>query len=151
MLLGLDDFSRINLLNDHAFGNTVLRMFVRSTQRLIPEGASMFRLDGDVFAIVMDGAGRAAMEGPCRAFHLAAHRQHTIGDLSFFCMVSAGIAMIGQDAQSAQNLLRNAENALGERNSAERTLPRSSRPQRSRRNFAAWRSATAHSLPSSTI
>ena len=56
MLLGLDDFSRINLLNGHAFGNTVLRMFAQSTQRLIPEGASMFRLDGDVFAIVMDGA-----------------------------------------------------------------------------------------------
>lgn len=38
MLLGLDDFSRINLLNGHAFGNTVLRMFAQSTQRLIPEG-----------------------------------------------------------------------------------------------------------------
>ena len=62
MLLGLDDFSRINLLNGHAFGNTVLRMFAQSTQRLIPEGASMFRLDGDVFAIVMDGAGCAAMD-----------------------------------------------------------------------------------------
>lgn len=114
MLLGLDDFSRINLLNGHAFGNTVLRMFAQSTQRLIPEGASMFRLDGDVFAIVMDGAGCAAMEELYHAIHVVANRQHTIDDLSFFCMVSAGIAMIGQDAQSAQDLLRNAENALEE-------------------------------------
>lgn len=114
MLLGLDDFSRINSLNGHAFGNTVLRMFAQSTQRLIPDGASMFRLDGDVFAIVVDGADRAAMKELYHAIHVVANRPHVVDDATFFCMVSAGIAMIGQDATTAQDLLRNAENALEE-------------------------------------
>lgn len=114
MLLGLDDFSRINSLNGHAFGNTVLRMFAQSTQRLIPEGASMFRLDGDVYAIVADGADRSAMEELYHAIHVVANRPHTVDDVTFFCMVSAGVAMIGQDATTAQDLLRNAENALEE-------------------------------------
>ncbi|WP_101722187.1 putative bifunctional diguanylate cyclase/phosphodiesterase [Eggerthella timonensis] len=114
MLLGLDDFSRINSLNGHAFGNTVLRMFAQSTQRLIPEGASMFRLDGDVYAIVVDGADRSAMRELYHAIHVVANRPHTVDDVTFFCMVSAGVAMIGQDATTAQDLLRNAENALEE-------------------------------------
>lgn len=114
MLLGLDDFSRINSLNDHAFGNAVLRQFAQSTQRLLPEGASVFRLDGDTFAIVADGADRNVMEDLYHAIHMVANRPHTLDGITFFCMVSAGIAMIGQDANTAQDLLRNAENALEE-------------------------------------
>lgn len=114
MLLGLDDFSRINSLNGHAFGNTVLRQFAQSAQRLLPEGASVFRLDGDTFAIVADGADRSAMKELYHAIHVVANRSHTIDGITFFCMVSAGIAMIGQDADTAQDLLRNAENALEE-------------------------------------
>ena len=37
MLLGLDDFSCINLLNGHAFGNTVLRMFAQSPNASSPK------------------------------------------------------------------------------------------------------------------
>ncbi|WP_270298179.1 GGDEF and EAL domain-containing protein [Eggerthella sinensis] len=114
MLLGLDDFSRINSLNDHAFGNTVLRLFAQSTQRLLPEGGSMFRLDGDMFAVIVDGADRAAMKELYDAVHMVANRPHTIDGVTFFCMASAGIAMIGQDATTAQDLLRNAESALEE-------------------------------------
>lgn len=114
MLLGLDDFSRINSLNGHAFGNTVLRQFAQSTQRLLPEGASMFRLDGDTFAIVVEKADRDAMKALYQAIHVVANRPHALDGITFFCMVSAGVAMIGQDADTAQNLLRNAENALEE-------------------------------------
>ncbi len=54
MLLGLDDFSRINLLNGHAFGNTVLSNVRPVHPTPHPRGRVLFRLDGDVFAIVMD-------------------------------------------------------------------------------------------------
>lgn len=114
MLLGLDDFSRINSLNDHAFGNAVLRLFAQTTQRLIPEGASMFRMDGDVFAIVADGADRAAMRELYHAIHVVSNRARTVDGVTFFCMASAGIAMIGQDATTAQDLLLNAQSALEE-------------------------------------
>ena len=39
LLLGLDDFSRINSLNDHSFGNGVLRQFAQTLQRLLQLGA----------------------------------------------------------------------------------------------------------------
>lgn len=114
MVLGLDDFSRVNSLNDHAFGDAALRMFAQTVQRLAPEGAVAFRLDGDKFAVVVDGADRDTMKEFYRILHVASNRPHTLDDITFFCMVSAGIAMIGQDAVTAEDLLRNAESALEE-------------------------------------
>ena len=53
--------------------------------------------DGDVFAIVVDGADRAAMkELFYHAIHAVANRPARRRRRATFCMVSAGIAMIGQ-------------------------------------------------------
>ncbi|WP_080798090.1 putative bifunctional diguanylate cyclase/phosphodiesterase [Arabiibacter massiliensis] len=114
MVLGLDDFSRINSLNDHAFGDGVLRQFAQTAQRVLPDDASMFRLDGDVFAAVVDGAGRRAMEDAYRSLHMVSNRPHAIDGTPYFCTASAGIAMIGEDGRTGQDLLKNAESALEE-------------------------------------
>ncbi|MBV4307794.1 diguanylate cyclase, partial [Parabacteroides distasonis] len=58
LLLGLDDFSHINELNDHIFGDAVLRQFSQTMQRLLPASARMYRFDGDEFAIVYEQATR---------------------------------------------------------------------------------------------
>ncbi len=114
MLLGLDDFSRINSLNDHAFGDGVLRQFAQTAQRIMPENASAYRLDGDVFAVIVDGADRRAMEDAYRSLHMMANRPQSIDDTPYVCTVSGGIAMIGEDARSGQDLAKNAESALEE-------------------------------------
>lgn len=114
MVLGLDDFSRINSLNDHAFGDGVLRQFAQTTQRIMPESASMFRLDGDMFAVVVDDASRRAMEDAFRSLHMVANRPQAIDGIPYFCTASAGIAMIGEDGRVGQELLKNAESALEE-------------------------------------
>ncbi len=114
LLLGLDDFSRINSLNDHTFGDVVLRVFAQSVQRLLPDEASMFRFDGDEFAIVVDGVDRAGMEELYRAVHALANRQQSIDGTVYFCTVSGGIAMAGEDECSGSDLLKRAESALEE-------------------------------------
>lgn len=127
MLLGLDDFSRINALNGHAFGNAVLKAFAQSIQQLSPEGSSLFRLDGDMLAIVVRGADRAAMEKLYRAIHLVANYPHTVDGLTFLCTASAGIAMIDPTTPNAQKVLDDAENALEESKLRGKTPRRSSR------------------------
>ncbi|PNV68230.1 putative bifunctional diguanylate cyclase/phosphodiesterase [Enteroscipio rubneri] len=114
LLLGLDDFSRVNSLNDHAFGNGVLRRFAQSLQRLLPEGASAFRFDGDEFAVVFDNADRNAMQDLYRTIHTFANRQQDIDGVPYFCTVSGGIALVGEDGESALELIKHAENALEE-------------------------------------
>lgn len=114
LLLGLDDFSRINSLNDHAFGNGVLRRFAQTVQRLLPENASAFRFDGDEFAVVMEDADRATLEDFYRTVHTFANRQQDIDSVPYFCTVSGGIAMIGDDGTTGLDLVKHAENALEE-------------------------------------
>lgn len=115
LLLGLDDFSRINSLNDHSFGNGVLRQFAQTLQRLLPENASAFRFDGDEIAVVLDEADRGAMEDLYRAVHAFANRQQAIDGVPYFCTVSGGgIAMVGEDGTTGLDLVKHAESALEE-------------------------------------
>lgn len=114
LLLGLDDFSRINSLNDHSFGNGVLRQFAQTLQRLLPENASAFRFDGDEIAVVLDEADRGAMEDLYRAVHAFANRQQAIDGVPYFCTVSGGIAMVGEDGTTGLDLIKHAESALEE-------------------------------------
>lgn len=114
LLLGLDDFSRINSLNDHSFGNGALRQFAQTLQRLLPENASAFRFDGDEIAVVLDEADRGAMEDLYRAVHAFANRQQAIDGVPYFCTVSGGIAMVGEDGTTGLDLVKHAESALEE-------------------------------------
>lgn len=114
LLLGLDDFSRINSLNDHAFGNGVLRRFAQSLQRLLPEGATAFRFDGDEFAVVLDDGDRDSLQDLYRTVHAFANRQQEIDGIPYFCTVSGGIAIAGEDGASALELIKHAANALEE-------------------------------------
>lgn len=114
LLLGLDDFSRVNSLNDHAFGNVVLRVFAQSIQRMLPDDASIFRFDGDEFAIVLDGADKSDMKDLYRAIHAFANRQQNIDGIVYFCTVSGGIAMAGEGASNGSDLTKNTKSALEE-------------------------------------
>ena len=112
MLLGLDDFVRINDLNSHIFGDTVLRQFAQGVQQLLPQNAGMYRFDGDEFAIVYPGADERLLEALYQKIHAYSNRSHTAGDASYFCTASAGIAMLGQDGKNYQELLTCATSAL---------------------------------------
>ncbi len=112
LLLGLDDFSRVNSLKDHLFGNSVLRHFAQSVQRMLPEGATVFRFDGDEFAIVIDSGDRTAIEEIYQTIRAFANRKQFIDGISYFCTVSGGIVIMGEDGKSSLELLKHAESAL---------------------------------------
>lgn len=112
LLLGLDNFTRINTLNDHIFGDTVLRQFAQSIQNQLPENAAIFRFDGDQFAIVFQDADAETVHGVYQKLHMHTNRRQTIDGISYFCTVSAGIAMIGTDADNYLDLIKYASSAL---------------------------------------
>lgn len=112
MLLGLDDFVRINDLNSHIFGDAVLRQFAQSIQQLLPAEASMYRFDGDEFAIVYPEGGEEELRALYQKIHVYCNRSHRIDDESYFCTVSAGAAILGKDGSNYQELLTCALSAL---------------------------------------
>ncbi len=114
MLLGLDDFSRINSLNDHSFGNTVLRHFAQTLQRLLPETPPRSARRRQ-FAVIARRADRGAMKDlyrrrPHGGEPPAHHRRrdvllHGIGRAS---------RMVGEDGTTGLDLVAHAESALEE-------------------------------------
>ncbi|MCR1841723.1 GGDEF and EAL domain-containing protein [Murimonas intestini] len=112
LLLGLDDFSHINKLNDHIFGDAVLRQFAQTVQSLLPIQAEMYRFDGDSFAIVYTDADTDMILDLYEKIHAYCNRQHEVDDISYFCTVSGGIAMIGKDGDNYLDLIKFASSAL---------------------------------------
>lgn len=112
MLLGLDDFVRINDLNSHLFGDGVLRQFAQTVQQLLPPGASMYRFDGDEFAVVCPGAGEEELEAVYKRLHAYSNRVHILDGQEYFCTVSAGMTLLGRDSQNYPDLIKCASSAL---------------------------------------
>ena len=70
LLLGIDDFGRINNLKNHIFGDLVLRKTAQDIQHMLPHGAESFRFDGDESAIFYPGATLDDMQQLYKKIHL---------------------------------------------------------------------------------
>lgn len=112
LLLGLDDFKRINSLRNHIFGDSVLRQTAQSIQQMLPTGAEIFRFDGDEFAIVYPGAYLDDMQELYQRIHVYANREHKIDDISYTCSISGGIALLKKDGDNYLDLIKYASSAL---------------------------------------
>lgn len=112
ILLGLDDFSRINALQDHIFGNSVLRQFAQTVQGNLPEKAQIFRFDGDEFAIIYMDADRNDVYELYQKLYAYSNNRQTIDNINYFCTVSAGVAMMNEDGDNYLDLIKYASGAL---------------------------------------
>lgn len=112
LLLGLDNFSTINNLNNHSFGDMVLRYFAQVVQSYLPSNATIYRFDGDQFAIVYIGATKATLVELYGKIHIYFSQRHNIDGTSYFCTVSGGIAMLQEDANNYLDLIKYASSAL---------------------------------------
>ena len=112
LLLGIDDFKRINNLKNHTFGDSVLRKIAQDIQHMIPQKAEIFRFDGDEGAVFCPGATLEDMNSLYSKIHIYANKEHEIDGISYYCTISAGIAMLGTDADNYLDLLKCAMSAL---------------------------------------
>lgn len=112
LLLGIDDFGRINNLKNHIFGDLVLRKTAQDIQHMLPHGAESFRFDGDESAIFYPGATLDDMQQLYKKIHIYANHEHEIDGTSYYCTISGGIAMLGRDADNYLELIKCAMSAL---------------------------------------
>ena len=83
MLLGIDSFKNVNNLYGKHFGDETLRIVAQRIQSLLPPHASLYRLDGDEFGVVIRGCrdeARAVYRTLAEAFR---HQQEYDGKNSF--------------------------------------------------------------------
>ncbi|TMJ97132.1 MAG: response regulator [Actinobacteria bacterium] len=108
VLFDLDRFKEVNDSEGHAAGDDALREVARVTQRKLRADEDVYRLGGDEFGVLIDGGSEAAerVATRLRGAVLAHRRSRALPSMS------AGIATVPTDAESAEELLRKADLAL---------------------------------------
>lgn len=112
LMLGLDNFSHINTLQNHVFGDIVLRQFAQDIQSLLPLDAQIYRYDGDQFAIIYDGADRKKTDELYQRLHAYCNHPHATDAGTYFCTVSVGIVMYPANSNDYLDLIKYAVSAL---------------------------------------
>lgn len=111
LLLDLDGFRLINDMYTRLVGDEVLRVIARRIQGMLPQNASVYRLGGDEFGILVEGNEDAARAVYCVLAENFRHQQEYNGK-KYFCPISAGSAGYPQDGADFPTLLRYADYAL---------------------------------------
>lgn len=112
LLLGLDNFTKINELRGHAFGDAVLRKFAQAVQRLLPIQARIYRFDGDQFAVVWQGDAAGEPETVFEQIQDFCAGEHSVDGVKYFCSASGGVASVYEDGEGYAELIRCAASAL---------------------------------------
>lgn len=111
MVIGIDDLRHINDRYDRAFGDEVIRFVAQRIQSVLPEGARVFRLDGDEFAIVVNDE-LEVLRSAYAVLSASFDHQHEHEGKKFYCTLSGGCARYPSDADSYEHLVKYADYAL---------------------------------------
>nr|WP_241426778.1 EAL domain-containing protein [Dysosmobacter acutus] len=112
MLLGIDDFKHINSLYDRVFGDEVIRIVAHRLRSLLPPNSTVYRLDGDEFAILMRGSSRTAADQLFRLIRESFSEQQVFDEKKFYCTLSGGCVFAPDNGSSYVELARCASYAL---------------------------------------
>lgn len=112
LLLGIDDFNKINTLNSRAFGDKVLNTTAQEILRLLPDEVNLYRYEGDQFLVAGAGASREEMLRIYEQIHQYAIRSHRVDNQPYRFSVSGGLVAYPEDGESWADLEKKAVVAL---------------------------------------
>ncbi len=111
MILGIDDLRHINDRYDRAFGDEVIRFVAHRIESALPEGARIYRFDGDEFVVVVDDDADVLREAYA-VLSGSFQRQREHEGRKFYCTLSGGCSSYPGDAETFEDLVKYAVYAL---------------------------------------
>lgn len=99
-------------MKNHIFGDSVLREIAQKIVSMVPMEASVYRFDGDEIAVFYPEGTITDMQNIYQQIQLYANHEHEIDGISYFCTVSGGIAILGDDSNDYLDLIKCAVSAL---------------------------------------
>jgi diguanylate cyclase (GGDEF)-like protein/PAS domain S-box-containing protein len=113
IVFDIDGFKSINDRLGHAAGDLVLKTIARRIGANLPTAATLARLGGDEYAIILPGLAREdAGVATVGSIIGGAQEAIAIGESAVDVCVSAGAAMWPMDGTSAEDVLKSADLAL---------------------------------------
>jgi diguanylate cyclase (GGDEF)-like protein/PAS domain S-box-containing protein len=135
LLLDLDDFKAINDGYGHGVGDQVLKEVARRLQAALGRSATLARMGGDEFTVLLHPCGgEAALRPRIDALLQELCRPCAVGHFSLNFGASVGAAFYPQDAGDAATLMRYADMAMYEAK------------QRGRASYARYASAMGEAM-----
>jgi diguanylate cyclase (GGDEF)-like protein len=111
LLLDLDHFKRVNDLHGHLAGDHLLR-HVADSMTKSAEAECCARIGGDEFAILLKGASADEGEEVAKAILTRLTTPIYVGGAQIQASASVGLAQIGRNTQSEEDILRHSDVAL---------------------------------------
>ncbi|MEG2933331.1 MAG: EAL domain-containing protein [Gordonibacter sp.] len=112
LLLGIDDFAIINTLNNHSFGDKVLRVIAQDILDMLPSGDALYRFEGDQFLAVIEGKTLNDVLNFYRRIKKYGMLPHQIDGQSYSFTVSAGAIAYPQQGNTWSDLEKGLSVAL---------------------------------------
>jgi diguanylate cyclase (GGDEF)-like protein/PAS domain S-box-containing protein len=117
LFMDLDNFKLVNESMGHVSGDTLLKEASHRLMDCVRKGETLARMGGDEFAIILTDIKEASLAPKAAA--AAAQRLITalaeplaLNGTDFFVSLSIGISVFPDDAQTGEDLVRNAEAAM---------------------------------------
>jgi len=113
MFVELDQFKEVNDTHGHQIGDELLVAVAERLTRLLQPGDSVARLSGDEFVILCEDVGDTASVDPL-AMRMDAElsRPFDLSGIKVTASASIGIAFTGQETESPEELLHDADLAM---------------------------------------
>lgn len=112
IIFGLDDLKHVNDLYNRAFGDEVLRITAQRLQALLPDGAEVYRLDGDEFGVLVPNADDRELRAISNTVNYSFEGQQEHDGKKYFCTLSGGSALFPRDADNYLQLAKFASYCL---------------------------------------
>lgn len=113
LLLGLDQFNRINNTLGHSFGNLLLKAVAERLLTCISDSDFVARLNADQFALILTTTNRRRDAASVAGAILDAISQpFMVSGQEIFITTSIGIALYPYDSSDIDNLMKNANSAM---------------------------------------
>jgi len=128
LFLDLDYFKNLNDTHGHFMGDLLLQQVAERLLSCVRESDTVARLGGDEFVVMLEDLSEDRLEAVRQVEILgekivtALNRPYQLNALLHHCSTSVGVAMFGEDGNSHEVLLKNADVAMYQAKKAGRNL-----------------------------
>ncbi len=112
ILIDIDDSRKTNDTYGYRFGDRVIRGIGEMVAGILPAGATLYRIGGDVFAILWPGASREQTHHLSVTLLSEARKPRRVAGVACTATVSVGAAFFPEDGDTAESLFRCADVTL---------------------------------------